>query len=182
MKKTSALVLLVAILLTPNCEMAFRGQKQYVPVTSCPAGAAVIVNGVERGVTPVEICLLRNKKGQVIRIEAAGYNPVEIRPKRRLSAIPILASVLAGAIGCAGYALYYWFNDDDPLGVGLPVSIGLGAAIGVGVGISGSSGYTLHPTNLEVTLTKADGQPRVDTILLDAEDFRSVKLIRVRKD
>lgn len=181
MKEASALVLLLNILLAPNCATAFRGQEQYVPVTSCPAGAAVIVNGVERGVTPMNICLHRNKKGQVIRIEAAGYNPVEIRPKRRLSAVPILTSVLAGAIGCACYAIYYWSNDET-FGLGLPASIGLGAAIGIVVGINGSSGYTLHPTNLEVTLTKADGRPRVDTVLLDTEDFRNVKWIRVRKD
>jgi len=181
MKEASASVLLLSILLAPNCAMAFRGHEQNVPVTSSPAGATVIVNGFEQGVTPTEICLSRNKKGQVIRIEAAGYNPVEIRPKRRLSIVPILASVLAGAIVGAYYGFEEW-SDENTLDLGLPVSIGLGAAIGVGAGIAGSNAYTLRPTNLEVTLTKADGPPRIDTILLDPDELRNIKWIRVRRD
>jgi hypothetical protein len=42
--------------------------------------------------------------------------------------------------------------------------------------------YTLTPKNLTVTLTKADGTPRVDTVLIDADDLRNVKWIRVRRD
>jgi len=33
-----------------------------------------------------------------------------------------------------------------------------------------------------VTLTRADGPPRVDTMNIDADDFRNVKWIRVRRD
>ena len=47
---------------------------------------------------------------------------------------------------------------------------------------SGSKGYTLTPGELSVTLTKADGPPRVDSIVIDANDLRNVKWIRVRRD
>ena len=46
----------------------------------------------------------------------------------------------------------------------------------------GGKGYTQTPKNLTVTLTKADGPPRVDTMLVDADDLKNVKWIRVRKD
>jgi endo-1,4-beta-mannosidase len=46
----------------------------------------------------------------------------------------------------------------------------------------GGKEYTLTPKNLTVTLTKADGVPRVDTMLIDADDLRNIKWIRVRRD
>jgi len=33
-----------------------------------------------------------------------------------------------------------------------------------------------------VTLTKADGPPRVETILVNAEDFQNIKWIRVHRN
>jgi hypothetical protein len=44
----------------------------------------------------------------------------------------------------------------------------------------GGKGYNLSPKDLTVTLTKADGTPRVDTLLVDPDELRNVKWIRVR--
>ena len=82
----SSLLILFSILLAPDCATITRRSKQRIPVTSDPMGATVIVNGVQQGVTPLEIRLARKEKGQVIRIESPGYNPIEIRRKERCRA------------------------------------------------------------------------------------------------
>ncbi len=43
-------------------------------------------------------------------------------------------------------------------------------------------GYNLSPRDLTVTLMKADGTPRVNTVLVDADRFGDIKWIRVRRD
>lgn len=39
-----------------------------------------------------------------------------------------------------------------------------------------------RPEEISVTLTKADGPPRVNTFFLEADGFRNVKWIRIRAD
>ena len=175
-------VVLGGVLLASNCASAFRSKTQGIPVTSFPAGAAVIVNGTPQGVTPIEIRLKRGQKGQVIRIESPGYAPVEIRLTRRISAGPIIGNLLIGLIPgvIVGHVAASSYSDD---GINL-----LGWAAGTVVfgailtSLSGEAGFELVPNELTVTLKKADGPPRVDTILFDADDFRNVVWIRVRRD
>ncbi len=98
---------LTSVLLAPNCATLTRRRTQRIPVTSSPVGATVIVNGQQQGVTPLEIQMVRKKKGQVIRIESPGYNPVEIRPQRKMSVGPIIGNVLLGLIPGIGGAYIY---------------------------------------------------------------------------
>jgi PEGA domain len=186
-------VLLAGALLTPSCATLTRKSTQGIPVTSSPAGATIIVNGVQQGVTPLMLVLTRKLRGQVIRIESPGYNPVEIRPERKLSGGAILGNVLLGIIpGTVPVAIYGMAHFFDPfLGEESSDTVGfliwgLGAAVFGGVFTAVDSGngcgYSLRPTDLTVTLTKAGGTPRVDTVLVDAEDFQNVKWIRVHKD
>jgi len=184
------LLTLTSALLAPNCATLTRRSAQRIPVTSSPIGAAVIVNGVEQGVTPIEIKLARKQKGQVIRIESPGYNPFEIRPQRKLSGETILGSILLGLVPGMVPALV-WLGSShtktDPAEENTILSIYFKSAAVLGglfalTDFGGGKGYTQTPKNLTVTLTKADGPPRVDTMLLDAEDFRNIKWIRVRKD
>jgi hypothetical protein len=59
------------------------------------------------------------------------------------------------------------------------------AAFGALFTVADSGGGAINefkPKEITVTLTKADGIPRVDTVLIDAEDFRNVKWIRIRRD
>lgn len=147
-------------------------------------GAAVYVNGLREGVTPIEIGLSRNIKKRVIRIEADGYDPVEIRLKRSLSTDKVLGNIFLGAAGGAlNGAFYGWI-------LGAPDNLlGWIAAAGAAVGIAGAQavdmkmgGYTLHPTVLEVTLKKSDGSPRVQTMFIDTAELRNVEWIRIRRD
>lgn len=174
---------LTSVLLTPNCATMIRKPNQRIPVTSSPLGATVIVNGIQQGVTPLELDLARKQKGQVIRIESPGYNPVEIRLKRELSSNFVLGNLflgvapgivpafLAGIMAGETMSYYIWALSAATFG-----------GLFTFIDSSSGSGYGLRPIDLTVTLTKADGTPRVDTILVDADDLRNIKWIRVRRD
>jgi hypothetical protein len=181
-KRFIGILLLASLLISAGCATLTRGDsKQPVPVTSSPAGATIIVNGVRKGVTPMQIWLTRKTKDQVIRIEYPGYDPVEIRMIRTYSSFHALANgVLGLVVGSAVATAWYLASDETAP----DWSICLGTAIGgfLLIDVATRAGYTLTPKDLTVTLTKAGGSPRVHTVLLDAEDFRNVKWIRVRRD
>lgn len=188
-KNTIVLLLLplMSVLLSPGCATLTRKRTQRIPVTSSPVGATVIVNGQQQGVTPLEIRLVRKTRGQVIRIESPGYNPFEIRLKRKMSGDHIAGNVLIGLIpGLVPAGLYRLNNDHDPHYVANTFAIWMLAAVACGAVFtaidSSGSGYELNPRDLTVTLSKADGPPRVDTMFLNPEDFRNIKWIRIHKD
>ena len=173
---------LASVLLCPHCATFMEQRTQRIPVTSSPAGATISVNSRPQGVTPLEIGLERKVKDQVIRIEAAGYHPFEIRVKRGISAGKLIMDVVLGAAaGLAAALLYEGITNDEGytvLAIGIPAGI-----VGFPL-IDAASGriYTLNPTELIVTLTKADGPPRVDRIFVDADDLQNIKWIRIRRD
>jgi hypothetical protein len=183
----SSFLILSSMLLTPDCATITRRSKQRIPVTSDPLGATVIVNGVRQGVTPLEIRLARKEKGQVIRIESPGYNPFEIRPRRKMSGGPIAGNVLIGLIpGIVPAVAYNFEHDEDPNVGTMTILIWMLSAAACGAVLtaidSGGSGYELNPRDLTVTLSKADGTLRVDTMFLNPDEFRNVKWIRVHRD
>jgi len=176
---------LACVLLVPSCAVLTRTSEQGIPVTSFPAGAAVIVNGIWQGRTPLAIKFTRWEKGHVVRIESPGYNPVEIRLRREVSADTILGSFLLGLVpGIAPALAYLGSPHTTPSEEKTIPSIYFGSAAVLGglfalMDLGSGQEYTLTPKNLTVTLTKADGTPRVDTVLIDADDLRNVKWIRV---
>lgn len=182
---------LTSVLLSPDCATLTRRNTQGIPVTSTPVGATVSVNGVEQGVTPVEIRLERKPKGQIIRIESPGYNPIEIRPERKLSGSVILGNFLLGIgpgfLPALIFGLGRLFDSTKATDTATALIWGLSAAAFSGgftfidTGVNGK-GYTLKPKELIVTLTKVDGTPRVDTIFISAGDLRNVKWIRIHRD
>lgn len=178
-------VLFAGILLAPSCATLTRKSAQRIPVTSSPAGAAVSVNGRQLGVTPLEIRLHRKSGSHVIRIESPGYNPLEIRAESTRSGGLFLKNFLLGLIPGAVPALWWGQAQEDKGIMGRVFLIwGLSAAAfgGIFTAIdSGGAGYELAPRELTVTLTRVDGAPRVDTILIDTDDLQSTKWIRVRR-
>jgi hypothetical protein len=173
------LLLFLGVLLTPNCATLTGKRTQRIPVTSSPAGATVIVNGVRQGVTPLEVRLATKEKGQVIRIESPGYNPVEISVKSRISVVILLSDVLLGAAGGILWVGLGETGDLSFLKARWPLVLAVAGSLTL-LDLSTGKGFILEPRDLTVTLTKADGAPRVDTMLVDAADFRNVKWIRVR--
>lgn len=175
---------LASALLTPNCATVIWHKTQGIPVTSSPAGATVIVNGVQQGMTPLVINLPRKQKGQVIRVESPGHNTVEIRTKRRLAGSSLFGNfAAAGGLGFLGAINMNWLGGGSDIDVGRwGKNAGIFFAVFMLVDLISGSGYELKPTWLNVALTKADGPPRVDTMVVDADDFLNIKWIRVRRD
>jgi hypothetical protein len=176
------LLTLTSTLISPNCATLTQKSTQRIPITSSPAGANVSVNGVRKGVTPLQVKVPKNRTG-VIRIESPGYNPMEIRI-RRTGAYFLIGDVLLG--GAAGF-LIGWriFEANDETGdYGTVIWTTIAATISSFflIDMATGAGFDLNPSNLTVTLTKANGLPRVDTVLLDADDLKNVKWIRVRQD
>jgi hypothetical protein len=68
-------------------------------------------------------------------------------------------------------------------GAALSWSLGTAAFGGLFIIIdSGGKGFELVPKELEVRLKKAEGPRKIDTILVDPDDFRNIKWIRVHRD
>jgi hypothetical protein len=177
------ILILMSLLLSPGCATVTRTGEQRIPVTSAPAGATVFVNGQRQGVTPVSLWLVRKKKNQVIRIEYPGYNPIEIRPKRRPAGAPFLGNLLLGLIPAIVPASLHSLAHDGE-GVMLIWTLYAAAFGALFTAFDSGSGAIndFEPKELTVTLTKADGPPRVDIMLVDADDLRNIKWIRVRRD
>jgi hypothetical protein len=185
-------VTLASVLFAPNCATLMEQRTQGIPVTSFPVGATISVNGQQQGVTPLEIRLARKEKDQVIRIESAGYNPYEIRVKRGISPWVVLMDVVKGAASGFGAALLYAgitnepgvstdpdaFDSENVLVLAIPAAI-IGFSL---LDLASGKIYTLKPAELIVTLKKADGTPRVETMLIDADDLQNIKWIRIHRD
>jgi len=54
------LMLLMAIALLTSCATIMHGSKQTIPIVSEPHGAQIIIDGMNKGVTPCEVTLKRN--------------------------------------------------------------------------------------------------------------------------
>lgn len=186
-RKNTGLVLLIILpsfALATSCATISREWRQWTSVISSPTGATVSVNGEPQGVTPVNLELARKNRYQVIRIESRGYNPFEIQVRRKAKVSYFLGDVLLGV--AAGVLPAAWGavkrDSEDYFGKMLPV-YGVAFAVPlVLIDLASGKGYKMTPKELTVTLTKADGPPRVDTILIDSEDFKNIKWIRVRRD
>jgi len=177
------LVTLSSVFLASSCAMMTRKSTQRIPVTSYPAGATVSVNGQRQGVTPMGLYLSRKRVNQVIRIESPGYNPFEIRLMKKTWGGAFIGNILLGLLPGFVPAAAYSLSHDGRGAEGIWVlsAAGFGAIFTIFDSLSGAAN-TIEPKALTVTLTKADGTPRVDTLLIDADVLQDIKWIRVRKD
>lgn len=71
---SSALPLLLPVLLFLSCATVLKGSSETIKITSDPAAAPVYINDVFRGNTPISIPLSVREDAQ-IRVEAPGYDP-----------------------------------------------------------------------------------------------------------
>jgi hypothetical protein len=182
-KRFRGFILLAPLLISVGCATMTRSSRQRIPVTSAPAGATVFVNGQLQGVTPLELKLSKSGRGRVIRIEFPGYNPVEIRLAKKTSGALFLSNILLGLIPAVLPATYYSLSHD---GKGFMMTWTLSAAAlgALFTAVDSGSGaiYDIEPREIIVTLKKVSGTPRVDTMLIDADEFRNIKWIRVRRN
>ena len=186
-------LLLSSVFLFQNCATIISGISQKIPVSSSPSGAKITVDGEVEGHAPIILKLKRKKKRHVIRVEKAGYNPLEIRIARKTSAessiLSILGNVVFGGLGFCGGAIaalsLYLLSRDEDKGPALAYVCMIGGAVlgwagGVGADFKSGANYTLAPEVVDVTLTKIEGKAQPDLILLDARQLQRVKWIRIR--
>lgn len=82
--------------LSTGCALIIHGKRQPVNVTSSPAGAEVMVDGVSRGTCPTRLNLDR-KSSHTVRIQLEGYQPIEMKLERKMSGW-IWGNVLFGGL------------------------------------------------------------------------------------
>ena len=80
---------------------------------------------------------------------------------------------------------YIFFSPGEESGSALFYTCTIGRAIlGWGSAIYGDyksgANYTLSPEVVNFTLTKQEGKPQPDLILLDARQFQNIKWLRIR--
>ena len=77
------------LLLFSGCGTLIHGTDQKVNIQSNPSGASVVIDGVERGQTPVSVELSR-KSRHTISVSLFGYNSYQIMVDRKFSGWALL--------------------------------------------------------------------------------------------
>lgn len=80
----AAVALLAPLLLLAGCASIIHGTTQQIGISSSPTGAQVVVDGMQRGVTPV-VADLKRKDSHVIRVSMDGFQPFEMALTRSVS-------------------------------------------------------------------------------------------------
>lgn len=204
-RKTQIILALLvsSVFLFQSCATIISGKSKRIPVTSRPVGARIIVDGEERGYTPL-ILNLKKSNSYIVRVETPGYNPLEMRISRKVSdSLPlsilgnmvtlglpcmIVAGVFFGAAEAWAWGpfgiLFYTKEEQEKINRKANRAALIGFVLGTGSGIlvdtlSGAN-FTLSPKELTVTLSKIEGKPQPNFILIDAEQFQDIKWIRIK--
>lgn len=156
-----------------------RPHMQRVPVTSDPIGASVTVDGRPGGQTPVMIWLDRRAREHVIRIEAPGYDPAEVRTGRQTNGYVFLQDVLLGAVVALPIATYQALSEHNDHYELTWAGLGLSFAL---LDMAMRTTKDVRPREIVVTLIRTRGEPVVRTVRVAAEDLRGPLRIRARRD
>jgi len=91
MKKITACLLAISVIAClTSCATVFHGTTQNVRVSSNPPGAAVEVDGVPRGTTPVDVSLKKGFTGQTVFLKKDGYEDRSFQPSVKFDAISLV--------------------------------------------------------------------------------------------
>jgi hypothetical protein len=177
-----------------SCATIFRGTSQKIPVTSNPAGARIIVDGKDMGLTPLSVKLAK-KRDHLIRLEKEGYAPLEMRALSRGAggrALFILGNVIWGILAAMPGALLATEGlfggmfgeegaEDKMKGGELLMLLGFVGGWFGSVAVDSSSGATrsLRPQVLRVTLEKAEGGNPANVVFVTLRDWQNIRWIRI---
>lgn len=89
MKKVLPLSI-IALLSLNSCATIFTGTKQTVLFKSEPAGATIEIDGIHRGMTPVELKLRKSFDPSSITLKKEGYEPIYFKPTTNFNVVSIL--------------------------------------------------------------------------------------------
>jgi hypothetical protein len=192
--KTWCAVATACLFFLQSCATIVRGTSQKIPVTSNPAGARIIADGKDMGLTPLSLKLAQ-KRDHLVRVEKEGYVPLEIRVLSRGAgnrALFVLGNVIWGimaalpgaAISTKGLlgAMFGEENAEDKMKGGeLLMLLGFVGGWFGSVALDSSSGATrsLRPEYLRVTLNKPEEgtPPSIEVITL--KDWQNIRWIRI---
>ena len=90
----------VSTLALASCASIIHGTRQDVGITSVPTGAAVIIDNVQSGNTPL-IAKLTRKDNHFVRITLPGYQPYDLTLTRGVSGWVWGNIVFGGLVGLA---------------------------------------------------------------------------------
>lgn len=83
-------IMLIAVLSLSSCATLFTGTTQKLTITSDPPGADVVINGVNKGQTPVTVDVKKELSGQPIDLKKDGYNASQFSPTTTFNTTSIL--------------------------------------------------------------------------------------------
>lgn len=159
-----------ALAVLPACQTLSRGRTQTIPATSRPAGIKVLVDGEAVGETPVRLKLAR-RADHVVRFEAEGYRPAEVRITRQRPTLgeTILTSFWWGPAGAVALAIPGTFalslvtEPAEEWGYApqafwsAVTGFVVGWTVGTIVDYNSKSNYDLAPQTIFVEMEKTDG-------------------------
>lgn len=99
MKKNFLFLIVAFTLIASGCASIVSGSKQRVSVSTTPANAKVLINGINVGATPLVTYLKRSEKTHRITIELEGYKPYNTTLKRKLNGWIFGNIIFGGLIG-----------------------------------------------------------------------------------
>ncbi|EPZ49793.1 PEGA domain protein [Bacteriovorax sp. BAL6_X] len=83
------LFILVTLFVLTSCATVLKGTDQSITFTSSPEGAVVLIDGVERGVTPLTVKLKKNQF-DTIMIKKKGYKTVSRPLEKSFDGVAII--------------------------------------------------------------------------------------------
>jgi hypothetical protein len=167
-----------------GCATVSQNWGQKIPITSSPMGAKIIVDGKNRGETPMQLTLAR-KQEHLIRIEMEGYDPYEISIGRKKSPWrSIIGNLIIGGFPFGAAAERIWGEaasvDKSLFGEYFVYGFIVGFAAFMIVDIATGSMEYLSPRNVVVDLQKIGGHPKPRLMYLDAEQLKNITSISIR--
>ncbi|MBQ4636673.1 MAG: PEGA domain-containing protein [Akkermansia sp.] len=112
--KIKHIATVTSLFILSSCCSLINSRKQDIEVKCNVQNAKVIVDGVEKGVTPTKLNLKRSNKIHKLAIMAPGYEPLYIELKPGISGWFFGNLLLGGAIGMIvdGCTDYCWSYPD----------------------------------------------------------------------
>jgi hypothetical protein len=88
--KNSAIFIFVFTFVLSSCATLFTGTKQTVQIDSEPPGAKVLVDGIDRGYTPIGVSLKKGSDGQMVTLKYEGYKDKSFQPETTFNGVAAL--------------------------------------------------------------------------------------------
>jgi len=90
MKIRNLLFIAFVMAFMTSCATIFTGTKSKVNITSIPSGARILVDGIDRGVTPSVVKLKRGFDSQSVTLKLDGYSDKIFEPEQTFQIVSVL--------------------------------------------------------------------------------------------